>query len=217
MSCPTAYCSCDRPGVESALELYQNLVTACLKAYDVEDGGPSDAGVASTTCSPSTLQETLTPPDLQAAFDFNSPQRAGNYFPHASPPPPLSNDIPVPRSVDSAYISPPASNHSLSDSGMNNDCQLSTSAEPPNLEYDAAQQRAFNPDSFFHSFPQNFDYSQALPPADYTYMQNLGQVGDQYSQYLHGPYVPQTSYPSLTEEQWPELLEDLQNRPTDWG
>lgn len=41
----------------------------------------------------------------------------------------------------------------------------------------------------------------------------LDAIGDQYSQYLHAPYVPQQPPQSLNQEQQVELMTTLENNP----
>ena len=208
------------PGVESALELYQNLIVACLKAYDENSEVSYVVDSSSSKGSPATLQDTSTSPSMPAAFDFGSPLRQGNQLPRSSLTWSLLRDAQLQPKNTMPYISPPSSSYSLSDSGLANDGQPITTTMPSSSGYRVFHDPVFDQNSLFNAFPQNFDYLQALPSPSYTSRSNLGFMGEQYSQYLHEPYFPQYSHythPALTQEQWPELMKDLQNKPADWG
>ena len=198
------------PGVESALELYQNLIAACLKAYD----GNSDASYvvdsSSSKASPASLREVFTPLTLPSSISSIS-----------SPP---YSDHQGPSSSSSGYqpyrVSPTLSNYSVSDPGMPNDVHNGTMPNMPrqsSFDYSLMYQDAsFNPGSMFNAFPQTFS---AVPPYQAT-ANNSGQYlcapGEQYSQYLHAPYMPQQPMRTLNQEEQFELMKNLENTPHDW-
>lgn len=84
-----AMCADRWPGVISAHQLYENLVSACLKAYEVDRGSSpkekSNAGqtVADTKTSASTSQ-TARSPASTAATSFQGPQSPQSYSSYLS-------------------------------------------------------------------------------------------------------------------------------------
>ena len=194
------------PGVESALELYQNLIAACLKVYDGSSETSYVVDSSSSKASPASLGDAMTPPPLPSPF--------------SSPP---YQEKRAPRSSSSGYypqqVSPNLSNYSVSDPG---DFQ-------PNVVPKIGRQSSFNhatpyqdsmfkPESFFNPFPQTFPEIQPYNnPFAYNDTQYLGNLGEQYSQYLHAPYMPQQPLRALNREEQAELMRNLENTPLDWG
>lgn len=205
------------PGVESALELYQNLIAACLKAYDGNSETSYVIDSSSSKTSPASLQETLTPPMATSAFESVGSPRQKQEPPRSSPSWSQSEER-VP------YLSPTLTNHSTSESGLSNSFQSGVTPPPPDYQYVVNQSTSFDPrsssydpQSLFNPFPQVFDTFQSFPCPNNGHGQYLGSMGEQYSQYFHAPYVPQQPFPSLGQEQWPDLMKTLENQPTDWG
>ena len=196
------------PGVESALELYRNLITACLKAYDGHSETSYVIDSSSSKASPASLQDALTPPPLISPFTS----------------PPLQ-DKRAPRSSFTEYhaqsLSPTLSNYSVSDPGLPSDFHGNVMPKMPrqsSFDYNLAfQEIPFNPDSMFNAFPQAFPDLQPYNAEIHAGAQYLGALGEQYSQYLHAPYVPQQGLQTLNQEDQIELMRNLENTPVDWG
>lgn len=68
------------PGVESALLLYKNLVTACLKAYNTEESFVVHS--PSNHATPSSTQDVVTPPSISSPSSTTTSLRAGNHSVH---------------------------------------------------------------------------------------------------------------------------------------
>ena len=196
------------PGVESALELYQNLIAACLKAYDGNSETSYVVDSSSSKASPASLQDALTPPPLQSPF--------------MSPPFQVQQ---ASRSSSASYypqrVSPTLSNYTVSDPGLPSDYhgnQVSNMPRQSSFDYSLGYQEApFNPDSMFNAFPQAFPALNSYPTSSNDPGRYLGLLGEQYSQYLHAPYVPHQPLRSLNQEEQVELMRNLENTPVDWG
>ena len=204
------------PGVESALELYRNLITACLKAYD----GSSDASYVveplSNRPSPASINDVLTPPPTSSPGTvFGSSPRSDNSYARPSP---RENF----QEYDVLQASEPHSSPSFSDYSQT-DSTVSSSYQ--NIPSQPLQLPAidFAPTYTSSSLAPITTYgplTQGLPAFqphifDMT-PQQFGQyssIGDQYSQYLHAPYIPQQPLQPLNQETQIELMRNLEN---DW-
>lgn len=196
------------PGVESALELYQNLIAACLKAYDGNNEISYVVESSSSKDSPASLRDPLTPPSLPSPFTsppFRDLQAAQLSSPSYHPP----------------RVSPTLSNYSVSDPGLPTNSQSNAMPSMPrqsSIDYITPYQGAsFNPDSVFNAFPQVYQALQPWQTAINNSTQYLGSLGEQYSQYLQAPYIPQQPLQTLNREQQVELMKNLENTPMDWG
>lgn len=196
------------PGVESALVLYQNLIVACLKAYDGNSETSYVVDSSSSKASPASIHDALTPPSLSSPF--TSPPYQGNQASRSS-----SAGHHPPR------VSPTLSDYTVSDPGMPSDFQSNTTPRMPrqsSFDYNHSYQEApFNPNSLFNAFPQAFPALQPYNPAANNCGQYLGSLGEQYSQYLQAPYIPQQPLRALKQEEQVELMRNLENTPIDWG
>lgn len=204
------------PGVESALELYRNLITACLKAYD----GSSDASYVveslSNRPSPASVNYTLTPPSISSpGTAFGSSPHSDNGYARPSPREyfPEYDGLQAPK----PHSSPSFSDYSQTDSTVSSSYQ---NIPPQPLQQPAID---FAPTYTTNSFVPISTYgplTQGLPafqPHVFDTMpQALGQyssIGDQYSQYLHAPYIPQQPLQPLDQETQIELMRNLEH---DW-
>ncbi|KAL6718094.1 hypothetical protein ACLMJK_004180 [Lecanora helva] len=194
------------PGVESALELYQNLIAACLKAYDGNSDISYVVDSSSSKASPASLRDATTPPPLPSPF-FSTPY----------------HDHQVSRSSSAGYqqhLSPTLSTYSVSDPGMPNDFPNNVMPQMPrqsSFDYGLVYQESpFNPDSMFNPFPQNFPVPQSNHASANDSEQYLCYPGEQYSQYLHAAYMPQQPVQALNQEQQAQLMRNLENTPLDW-
>ena len=204
------------PGVESALELYRNLITACLKAYD----GSSDTSYVveslSNRPSPASISYTLTPPSMSSPGTvFGSSPHSENGYARTSPREyfPESDVLQAPE----PHSSPSFSDYSQTDSTVSSSYQ---NIPPQPLQQPAID---FAPTYTTSSFVPISTYgplAQGLPafqPQIFDIMpQQLGRyssIGDQYSQYLHAPYIPQQPLQPLDQETQIELMRNLEH---DW-
>lgn len=223
------------PGVASALELYTNLVTACLKVYD----GSSDTSYVVTSpsnkASPASSQDVTTPPPM------SSPSSVVTGSAHSTVP--LEYPSPFGYMIDNnsnpAYsdqISPDQSPvqfmrqmgpPSVSAPAMPQPVQNNGYRQPPSFQFTTTSQTpTFDPNSFYNTFPsimpglQHWDpdfsspsatsntLAMAAPMYDPSYY--LGSIGEQYSQYLHAPYISEQAMQSLNQEQQSELMNSLE-------
>ena len=206
------------PGVESALELYENLVTACLQVYD--GSAESSYVIRSPSNKPSraSLYDVVTPPSLSSASTVTSSTvshqdqdfetlcsrssgtyEEGNSVKRASPE--VRSELPVAQSLQSVESQNGALLH----------------------QHTAV---TFDPSSVFNALPvdmptfQHWDsgYTEDSQSAGDSalYMRfpdeaiYMGTIGDQYSQYLHAPYSPHQPLQSLSQEQQVELMTNLE-------
>ena len=207
------------PGVESALELYQNLITACLKAYDGRREASYVVESLSNKASPASLQTTITPPLMSSPGTvFESSPRSDNSFPRPSN-----------RDYFNEYDglqgqkprpSPTFSDYSITDSNIPGNYKLIHSQPPHQPSVDFAPTyttSAYVPTATYNALPQVLPAFE--PELFGMTQQHYGQysnIGDQYSQYLHAPYVPQQPLQPLNQETQLELMRTLENDWADW-
>ena len=214
------------PGVESALELYENLVTACLKAYD---GNAETSYVISSPLnrfSQSSLHNVATPASLSSASTVASSTASHQAARTAHSLSPGSYDE-VDRGSDHRTLSPASrSELTMPHSFRSDPYQKTTSCQNLFHYKTAIQETSFNPSSLYNTFPtvlpglQHWDPGYAEGPrpvgnsAFYMPSQDeefyLGTIGDQYSQYLHAPYIPHQPLQSLSQEEQIELMTNLE-------
>ena len=210
------------PGVESALELYEKLIKACLKAYD------------------SNFSYVVRSPLNKA------PSASSN---EGMTPPPLSNSSSVVSSTaspkDRWTTRHSLNGKSIDGHDVNGQPTLSSSARSeiripdpqrsipqprqvsphPAFYFTPTHQSApFDPHSLYNTLPADFTQSWNPGPSPILEDAELGgypaslkepelyfdAIGDQYSQYLHAPYVPQQPLRSLSQEQQVELMTNLE-------
>ena len=204
------------PGVESALELYQNLVSACLKAYDGSSEASYVVESASNKASPASLQDALTPPQLSSPGTLGASPRSDHNAPRSSPAGYFQECDTLHRKP---HPSPTFSDYSLTDSTLSSSYQSIVTQQPPvDLAPTYQMTAAFAPITAYSSMPQSLPAFQ--PPIYTTTQKQYGQyppIGDQYSQYLHAPYVPQQPLQTLNQEGQMELMRSLENNWMDWG
>lgn len=194
------------PGVESALELYDYLVVACLKVYEGIGETSYIVDSASDKTSPASFSDAVTPPPLTS-----------QYSPSKSKPSPRNNQK-VPHLSPSSYMdydkghgprmSPTPSEYSL-ESGVSGSFQSVASQQPTLHASNTYQTSPYDPDSPYNSFPSMLPHQPHLTP-QYSHSQNLGSFGEQYSQYLHAPYAPHQPLLTLNQEQQMELMRNLE-------
>ncbi|MCJ1457125.1 hypothetical protein MMC28_007492 [Mycoblastus sanguinarius] len=200
------------PGVESALELYENLIRACIKAYDGNSETSYVVDSASSRTSPASLQDAITPPTIPSPFSLEPPISSPQHSHKVSRSSPNGYSLdydkqrgPVPR------VSPTPSDYSLSDSGLSGSFHSVTSQQPPTSFATTYQDASYNSSSLYNSFPTILPATQLFSTTPHSNGQYLGSIGEQYSQYLHGPYIPQQPLQTLNQEQQVELMRNLEN------
>ena len=202
------------PGVESALELYQNLISACLKAYEGNSETSYVVESASNKASPASLPDALTPPQTASPGTLNTSPRSDHNLPRSSATGYFQED----DSYRKRHRSPNFSDHSLSDSTLSGSSQ-SIVPEPTSIDLAPTYQTAaFAPIPSYRPVPQSLPAFQL--PIYTTSQQQYGQyppIGDQYSQYLHAPYIPQQPLQTLNQEGQMELMKSLESNWMDWG
>ena len=210
------------PGVESALELYENLVNSCLKAYDGNRSyvirSPSHKRVARS-------HGLLTPPPVCSPSDVTSSVASNGDLRTARPATLGVRDSDHPSNRRHSR-SPAPSTHRLAESSHPDLYSSQPSQYPHSHDTTTYHSTEFDPNSMYNSLPA------AIPNAhswdlDFTALARvwpidpyivphedhepyLDAIGDQYSQYLHAPYVPQHPLQSLNEEQQVELMTSLE-------
>ena len=209
------------PGVESALELYDYLIMACLKVYDRDNGASYMTGSPSNRPSPMSSQDVTTPPPMSSpstiVSSISSTRNDYNMI-HTSP-------FSLAADSDQDYLnscSPLKSESAISDSNHVRSYQY-TQQKPAFQFTTSLEETLFDPASFHNPFPstlpglQHWSASGPTPPgAAYAIPQHdpefyLGSIGEQYSQYLHTPFITQQPLPTLSEEQQIELMRNLES------
>ena len=220
------------PGVESALELYENLVDSCLKAYD---GNKSYVIRSPSNKSRASIRNgLLTPPSVShlsanaSSVDSRSDLRTARSVPLVYVDSGGSSNRRHPRSPAHSPArsdfrragSPSPDPHYSSQASQHSDSAYTTTTH---------QSGPFDPNSMYNSLPEaipnehswglDFTALARVWPIDPYNVRHedpelfLDAVGDQYSQYLHAPYVPQHPLQSLNQEQQVELMTTLEKNP----
>jgi len=191
------------PGVESALELYDTLIHACLKAYDGNSDASYVIGSPSNQIVTGSHSDVTTPPALSSPSTVHSSLSSG----HDQPSP--FNYAGVPERQPQVHNltstqPPPAIDIMPTQSGFLHSAGFADVSE-------------FDPSSYSNRLPAPLNYgfgSPAMqePLQDPFHDQNfyLGSIGDQYAQYLHSQYAPQETLDSLDLEQQSELMNTLE-------
>lgn len=205
------------PGVESALELYQYLIKACLKGYE-NDHGP--LSLPSNGPSPAPSQDVITPPPLSSPSTVVSSISSSRteYIGSSTSPFNLFADHDYQARSPALSAIPSSDSLQTLQSQPFQNASLQQSHVPFATAYSS---RFFDPTSVFDQLPLNFlDMQQWSPSAasgatgsypafDHDYY--LGSIGDQYSQYFHAPYIPQNPIQSLSQEQQYMLLQKIES------
>ena len=194
------------PGVESALELYDHLVVACLKAYEGISEASYIADLASNKTSPTSLSDAVTPPLLSSQYSPGNSKSSPHHSQkahHLSPSGYVEYD-----NSRGPRPSPTPSEYSL-ESGISGSFQSVASQQPSLPSASTFQASPHDPDSLYNPFPSMLSHQPYLTPP-YSGSQNLGSFGEQYSQYLHAPYVPHQPLLTLNQEQQMELMRNLE-------
>jgi hypothetical protein len=220
------------PGVESALELYDTLIQACLKAYD----GNSDASyvVGSPANKPATesLTDVTTPPALSTPSTIHSSLSStqnGHDGNHSSPFGCVVDQDQIPftqggydtmveaQAGITQSFSEPSGTISI---GSQRSSQIFNHAGPQPLYGMNSRYQdngAFNPRSYNNRLPSPLGYGLAPPNVQAPLLTPfhdqsfyLGAIGDQYAQYLNPQFAPQETLDSLDLDQQSELMKTLE-------
>lgn len=210
------------PGVESALELYENLIKACLKAYD----GNTSYVIRSPSNKASTLPpyKIITPSPRPSLSRVVSANASRHKLPTAQSPsfPNVINDE---QTSDQRIASSPArSELSFTESHRSFPSRMSISQQPSFQYTTTHPDTTFDPYSVYNTLPTplihtwNPGISPEFQPAHlgayFAPQEEPGlyfdTIGDQYSQYLHAHYIPQQPLQSLNQEQQFELMTNLE-------
>lgn len=209
------------PGVESALELYRYLITACLKVYDSDNGNSLLVSSPSNRASPISSHDVASPPAFSSSSTVVSATSPRYYDYTNSQSPPLTHHSDIDPALDYFPLRPtlksePSFSHSEELPTFQNVPQ------PPTFEYTTAPEESpFDPTSIYNMFPSTLPGLQhwsapgvtpsgaayAIPRHDNEYY--LGSIGEQYSQYLHAPLMNQPQM--LSHAQQIELMSTLEN------
>lgn len=216
------------PGVESALELYQYLIEACLKGYD-NDHGP--LSLTPNRPSPAPSQEVTTPPPLSSPSTVVSSISSSRTEYIRSSTSPFNYAVEHDHQARSPALSTFTSSDSLQT--LQSKPFQNASLHQPNLPFATAySSHFFDPASFFNPLPSTMPgmpqwsssastastaetiaatsgAAGSYPAFDHDYY--LGSIGDQYSQYLHAPYISQDPIQSLSQEQQYTLLQKIES------
>lgn len=218
------------PGVLSALQLYKDLIHGCLKAYESEESYVVHS--PSNKPSPASIQDVATPPPLSSPSSVTTVSINSSRHTHATehPAEPFGYMIDQIQGEAPLKYEPPNQHPAIIGQDGHQPAQIpaqrSDASQLPYLEFATSySENAFDPNSLYNSFPsvlpgvQHWDpnyTSSQLVPGQFVYASPqmeqrfwLGDFGEQYSQYMHAPYLP-TPPRSLSQEQQSELMQLLE-------
>ena len=150
------------------------------------------------------------------SFDAPSPSSLSSAL-DSSLSPVARHDRSTPRSSPSTHYTDPEKfqRHQKS---TDSEPEIFQSTSEPSIsspEYDDFpdyRNDQFNPVSMYNPFPPLLPSVMQPHAVLYpNYDSYLGPVGEQYSQYLHAPYIPQQPLQMLSQEQQIDLMENLEN------
>jgi hypothetical protein len=211
------------------LHLYKDLIKGCLKAYDHTGESyvvHSPSTKASDKASPASTQDVATPPPLSSPSSLTTVSITSNRYVQPDEKPPELFGYPAHNNVPLKYEEPPQPAHVLGHVPVPIPREQNEPSGLPYVQYPTSyEESAFDPNSLYNPFPsvvpgvQHWDpnYTSAPnAPGQFVYASPqmeqrcwLGEFGDQYSQYLHSPYLPNPPR-SLSKEEHVELMELLE-------
>lgn len=219
------------PGVRSAVQLYENLIQSCLKAYDSDRLGESP------------LSDTLSPiNDISSSVSqvAHSPSSATSVSAYGTNSPTSHPALPT----GSQNFKPGDDIKAMSSMGLSPSNGLNTMHSQPHSAsnmplYTTAPSQGVSMSTAHYSLPSFDPYTGALPVGsslpqwqspiaanavqvslgfpqspDFAYSSPpwLPAFGDEYSRYLHQAYGPATNeMQSLSEQQQMELMQSLEH------
>ena len=216
------------PGVRSAVQLYENLIQSCLKAYEIDrvsESPFSDAISSAHDISSATSQFAHSPSSVTSASIYGT----------QSPP------IPAVKPSLAQAFTPSDVDGSFANIGLAPATGLSTAHTQPGLQaptfFPATTSHGVPASTAHYSLPDFELYSTALavgggmtqwpntgvpnlmsaglpqsPEYAYGSPPWLPSFGDEYSRFLHQTYVPGANdMQSLSEQQQMELMQSLEH------
>ena len=205
------------PGVESAMELYVTLASACVQAYDGDTDASYGVGSPSSKATATSPQTIDTPSPLNTSSNAHGPLPPTHHATSLAPSPPLSYPVDpfehgeMPdqlaryQEVNYGYSAPPAN------------LTMSAGSLPMYETSPMSQGPAFDPNSYNNPLPSPVSYGYAPSTAESIHDRAFlfGSLGDQYAQYLEAEYAPQQPRGGLNSEQQSELLNNLESNGLD--
>ena len=203
------------PGVESALGLYDHLVAACLASYqpnDQENLPPTPTSLRSAQSSPNpTHLLALSGHQRRESPEMNLPD-SNQYpfptFPSVTSNPLMAHQVQVGNEALPSFptSSEQANNQNATIGNASNFAPTRGSAFDP--MYGSF---SFDPMSMYNPFPSMDPQIKAGISLRPDLSSHLSSVGEQYSQYLHAPYLSQFPLQALSQNQQMELMNDLES------
>ena len=212
------------PGVEAAIELYDVLVAACLKAYD-NIGAPVATASNQETAAPIKFERYESQPSASSPSTMVS--STGSPRPSDIATSPLSSTLATPPAPQpfASTVGPVSQSFNQDTSGQYISYDTVPSGKPMPLDpTEMNQPYQSNPGDTtiqipFPAFPAFQDPNQlkslqaqtesAIPLTNYD--QYFAIMGDPYFQYFQAPDFYQPSMPCLNQEQQVELMRNLES------
>jgi len=220
------------PGVESALELYDTLILACLKAYDGNRNASYVVGSPANKPASESLSDVATPPALSTPSTIHSSLSSTQTAPEGNHQSPYGfvadqDQFPFTQGGYGTMVEAQVGiSQAFSDAsgtisiGSQPSAQLFNQTTPQPLYGVNSQYQengVFNPRSYNNPLPSPLTYGPA-PPTVQVPLQSpfhdqsfyLGAIGDQYAQYFNTQFPPQETLDSLDLKQQSELMNTLE-------
>ena len=228
------------PGVESARELYDMLILACLKAYDGNSDASYVVGSPANKPASESLSDVATPPALSTPSTVHSSLSSTQTVPEGNRQSPYGfvagqDQFPFTTGGYETMVEAQVGlSQAFSESSgtISNGSQLS----PPSFDQTTPQplyginpqyqeNTALNSRSYNNPLPTPLNYGLApltvqapLPSPFHAFHDQsfyLGAIGDQYAQYLNPQYSPPDTLGSLNLQQQSELMDALERERLD--
>ena len=187
------YLASDRwPGVESALEIYDSLIYACLSAYDSTERGSSTPATSSPISTPSTVYSALTPGRTSETSGASPSMYGGQRQLQRSDA--VTKHLPISMQLGRAHTDFPM-------------IQVTTDANASSLAAPLGSTRVSLNNSF-PSFQPNFIDNPEEISRDHYH--SLDSTSDQFSQYFLPEYLSLEPLESLDQKQQSELMDTFE-------
>ena len=201
------------PGVESALELYDNLSRACLKAYDGSSEVSYSLGSPSNKASPASSHEVAATSPASTPSTTHSPLPSTHNPTLTGRTPSFSN-----QSESKPFAQPQVHETSSLSEIILPYSEDSISSHPSvSPQPNALLHKNFDPNSLYNSLPSPLDFYSRLAVTQSSesgaQMEQsffLGSVVDQHPQYLYPHYMPDQPIQALSLEQQSQLMNILE-------
>ncbi|KAL8691978.1 MAG: hypothetical protein Q9218_002902 [Villophora microphyllina] len=204
------------PGVEAAMELYDSLISACLKAYDEPKIASVSDELHLNEASPLSLERNMSQPlasspsTMDSSFGSPQPSEYTATPPSAFAAPhrmPITASI-MHKSSDPETLGTVIAQHSVEAESIKlSDSEFLASHPSQSTAYDPKKAYSLGlPISNTHQ-PQQTDIAMPLTEFDPYF----ALMGDPYFQYSQVPDLYQSTLPGLNQEQQFELMESLES------